>query len=86
MIKQSCLVNVSLDVKEHVNDVSRNEQHRGESHKPANALPPAWEHVLAHGQRSHLYCTEGKNPLRTQNFLNCHVFQQSSYRSLVGSN
>lgn len=52
----------AFEAHEHVDHVSRDEQHRGESHEPAYSLAPAGEHVVAHGEGDHLDCTEQEHP------------------------
>lgn len=47
-----------------VSHVTRDEDHRGESHEPADALTPHWEHVVIHCQRNHLDGTEQKHSLK----------------------
>lgn len=54
----------ALEGEEHVTHVAGDEGHGGEGHAPANSLAPFWEHVVAHGERDHLHCTEQEDSLQ----------------------
>lgn len=53
----------AFECEEHVAHVARDQDHGGQGHAPADSLSPAREHVIAHGERDHLHCTEQKDAL-----------------------
>lgn len=55
--------------EEHVCHVSRDEDHGGESHEPADPLTPRREHVVIHCERNHLDGAEQKHSLKKRRRL-----------------
>lgn len=53
----------ALEPEIHVDHISWYENHGGQCHEPAYSLTPAWEHIVSHCERNHLYGAEQEHPL-----------------------
>lgn len=69
MIGHRHLFRFSPGGEEHVGHVSRDENHGGDSHEPADSLTPRREHVVIHFERNHLDGAEQKNSLKKRRRL-----------------
>lgn len=58
------LFDAALGGAEHVDEVTRDQNHGGQRHEPADHLAPQRVHVLPQGEGGHLDGTEGKHPLQ----------------------
>lgn len=69
MISQGYLFGFSPGGKEVVCHVSRNQNHGGESHEPADPLTPRREHIVIHFERNHLDSAKQKHSLKKRRRL-----------------
>lgn len=53
----------ALESEIHIDHVPWYENHGGQCHEPTHSLTPAWEHIVSHCERNHLYSTEQEHPL-----------------------